>query len=94
MQGRPALRVADDEDGEEVWITAEALARELSASFYDELRLVILEACEGAKAGALGSAAEILAKAGADAVVAHLCMAGCRPPRKSPPAVAPPSTEL
>jgi hypothetical protein len=33
---------------------------------------VILEACEGAKAGALGSAAEILARAGADAVVAHL----------------------
>ena len=47
-------------------------ARELSASFCEELRLVILEACEGAKAGAFGSAAEILAKAGADAVVAHL----------------------
>jgi hypothetical protein len=72
LQGRPSLRVADDEDGEEVWITAEALARELSASFYEELRLVVLEACEGAKAGALGSAAEIFAKAGADAVVAHL----------------------
>jgi hypothetical protein len=72
LQGRPSLRMADDEDGEEVWITAEALARELSASFYEELRLVILEACEGAKAGALGSAAEIFAKAGADAVVAHL----------------------
>jgi hypothetical protein len=72
MSGKPVLRVADDEDDEEVWITAEALARELSASFCEELRLVILEACEGAKAGALGSAAEILAKAGADAVVAHL----------------------
>lgn len=72
LSGRPVLRLADDEDGEEVWITAEALARELSASFCEELRLVILEACEGAKAGALGSAAEILAKAGADAVVAHL----------------------
>lgn len=72
LQGRPSLRMADDEDGEEVWITAEAFARELSASFYEELRLVILEACEGAKAGALGSAAEIVAKAGADAVVAHL----------------------
>lgn len=72
LQGRPSLRMADDEDGEEVWITAEAVARELSASFYEELRLVILEACEGAKAGALGSAAEIFAKAGADAVVAHL----------------------
>jgi hypothetical protein len=72
MSNRPILRVADDEDGEEVWITAEALARELDASFCEELRLVILEACEGAKAGAFGSAAEILAKAGADAVVAHL----------------------
>jgi CHAT domain-containing protein len=72
LQGRPVLRVADDEDGEEVWITAESLARELGASFSEELRLIILEACEGAKAGAFGSAAEILAKAGADAVVAHL----------------------
>lgn len=72
MNGKPVLRVADDEDGEEVWITAEALARELSASFCEELRLVILEACEGAKAGAFGSAAEIIGKAGADAVIAHL----------------------
>jgi hypothetical protein len=72
MAGKPILRLADDSDGEEVWITAEAFARELSASFYEELRLVVLEACEGAKAGALGSAAEILAKAGADAVVAFL----------------------
>src|SRR5262249_56335094 len=72
LAGKPVLRVADDEDGEEAWITAEALGRELSSSFCEELRLVILEACEGAKAGALGSAAEILAAAGADAVVAHL----------------------
>lgn len=72
MSGKPVLRLADDNDGEEVWITAESFARELSASFYEELRLVVLEACEGAKAGAFGSAAEILVKAGADAVVAHL----------------------
>lgn len=72
MKGRPSLRLADDEDGEEVWITAEALARELSPYFFEELRLVILEACEGAKAGVFGSAAEEFAKAGADAVVAHL----------------------
>jgi CHAT domain len=70
--GRPTLRMADDEDGEEVWLPVEKLAGELSASFMDELRLVVLEACEGAKAGMFGSAAEILAKAGADAVVAHL----------------------
>jgi CHAT domain len=72
LAGKPSLRLADDEDGEEVWITAEAFGRELSASFCEELRLVVLEACEGAKAGAFGSAAEILARAGADAVVAHL----------------------
>jgi len=70
--GRPSLRMADDDDGEEVWITAEAFARELSACFAEDLRLVILEACEGAKSGAFGNAAEILVKAGADAVVAHL----------------------
>lgn len=72
MKGRPSLRLADDEDGEEVWMTAEALARELMPHFFEGLRLVILEACEGGKAGVLGSAAEELAKAGADAVVAHL----------------------
>lgn len=44
----------------------------LSGSFCEELRLLILEACEGAKAGMFGSAAEIFAKAGVDAVVAHL----------------------
>lgn len=72
MAGKPVLRMADDEEGEEVWITAEALGRELSTSFSEELRLIVLEACQGAKAGAFGSAAEILARAGADAVVAHL----------------------
>lgn len=72
MKGRPSLRLADDEDGEEVWLTAEALARELTPHFFEGLRLVILEACEGAKAGVLGSAAEEFAKAGADTVVAHL----------------------
>jgi hypothetical protein len=70
--GRPVLRLADDEDGEETWLTAEALGRELAASFCEDLRLVVLEACEGARVGAFASAAEILARAGADAVVAHL----------------------
>lgn len=72
MKGRPSLRLADDDDGEEIWISAEALGRELNPHFYEELRLVILEACEGAKAGMFGSAAEELTKQGADAVVAHL----------------------
>jgi hypothetical protein len=72
VDGRhPTLRLAD-EDGKPVWIKAEALARELAASFGDDLRLVILEACQGAAPGAFGSAAELLARAGAGAVVAHL----------------------
>jgi hypothetical protein len=71
-QGDPTLRVADDEDGEEVWIKVESLTQEFAASFGGDLRLVVLEACEGAKPGALGSAAELLARSGADAVVAHL----------------------
>jgi hypothetical protein len=68
----PVLRLADDEDDEEVWIKAEALAQELAAGFRGDLRLIVLEACEGAKSGVFGSAAEILSRAGADAVVAHL----------------------
>jgi hypothetical protein len=67
----PTLRLADDEDGE-VWLPVEALARELGARFAGDLRLVTLEACEGARAGAFGSAAVEMLKAGADAVVAHL----------------------
>jgi len=70
-EGRPALRMAD-EDEEEKWLPAEVLAQQLAASFRGMLRLIILEACEGAKPSAFASAAEILARAGADAVVAHL----------------------
>ncbi|MDI3285316.1 CHAT domain-containing protein [Polyangium sp. 15x6] len=72
LQGRPVLRLADDHDGEERWITVEALARELQSSFAEDLRLIVLESCEGGKPGVFGSAAEILVKAGADAVIAHL----------------------
>jgi CHAT domain-containing protein len=70
--GHPALRLADDDDGEESWCTAAALGNELAEGFRRELRLVYLEACEGARPGTLASAGEILARAGADAVVAHL----------------------
>ncbi|HRI71063.1 MAG TPA: CHAT domain-containing protein, partial [Polyangium sp.] len=69
---RPELRMADDSDGEEKWIAAGLFAEQLKAHFRDNLRLIVLEACEGAKPGAFASAAEILAGAGADAVVAHL----------------------
>lgn len=70
-QGGPALRLADGDD-DETWLTAESLARELGASFKEDLRLVLLESCQGASPGALSPAAEILTRAGADAVVAFL----------------------
>lgn len=70
-QGMPRLRLADV-DGEESWVEVELLAQQLKAGFRGNLRLIVLEACEGARPGALASAAELLARAGADAVVAHL----------------------
>jgi hypothetical protein len=73
---RPVLRLADDPDRDEqdgqVWVLAEDIARELSAGFKNDLRLIVLESCQGAAPGVLGSAAEIFSRAGADAVVAHL----------------------
>lgn len=71
MDGVPALRLADADD-EETWLPVELLAQQLKATFRGLLRLVVLEACEGARPSAFASAAEILARAGADAVVAHL----------------------
>jgi hypothetical protein len=67
----PMLRLGDTE-GQESWLKVELLAKELEALFRDELRLVVLEACEGARPGTLPSAAALLAQAGAGAVVAHL----------------------
>ncbi len=69
--GVPALRLADN-GGTEVWIPAEIFAQLLAVSFKGDLRLVILEACRGSEPGALASAAEILTRSGADAVIAHL----------------------
>ncbi len=79
VPGRAASAAGDDgalppaelllSDG---WISAEHLAQELAASFRGVLRLVVLDACEGARPAALGSAAEVLASKGAHAVVAHL----------------------
>lgn len=69
--GVPLLRMAD-EDGEEKWIPVELLAQQLRDGFRKSLRLIVLEACEQAKPGALASAAEWLVRNGADAVVAHL----------------------
>ncbi|WP_224360422.1 CHAT domain-containing protein [Hyalangium versicolor] len=69
--GHPTLRLADKE-GQESWLKVELLAQELESLTRDTLRLVVLEACEGARPGALASAAALLAQAGVGAVVAHL----------------------
>lgn len=71
-KGVPLLRLADSEDGDESWLPVELLAQQLKANMKSALRLIVLEACEGARPAMYASAAEILARAGADAVVAHL----------------------
>ncbi|MFY0563722.1 CHAT domain-containing protein [Archangium lansingense] len=70
-KGAPLLRLAD-EDGEETWLEVELLAQQFKEGFRKYLRLIVLDACEGARPGALASAAEWLTRSGADAVVAHL----------------------
>ncbi|WP_437293118.1 CHAT domain-containing protein [Sorangium sp. So ce426] len=69
--GVPVLQFAD-EDGDARWVPAELLAQQIQASLRSYLRLIVLEACEGARPSAFASAAEILARTGVDAVVAHL----------------------
>ncbi|HRI63404.1 MAG TPA: CHAT domain-containing protein, partial [Polyangium sp.] len=66
----PALRAADEAD-EECWLDVEVFAQEIAANLQGQLRLVVLEACEGARQSAFSSAAEIIAHAGVQAVVAH-----------------------
>jgi CHAT domain-containing protein len=68
-RGHPLLELA--KDGTET-IRVEDLADRLASGFRGQLRLVVLEACEGAQPGELASAAEILCRKGADAVVAYL----------------------
>jgi hypothetical protein len=67
----PCLRLAS-RAGEPAELKVELLAQELTAAFRMDLRLVVLEACEGARTGELSSAGEQLAREGAAAVVAHL----------------------
>lgn len=71
-RGNPMLRLADNEEGEPCWLPVELLAQQLEANLKGYLRLIVLETCEGASPGVFASAAEILARAGVDAVVAHL----------------------
>lgn len=70
-EGHPTLQLAD-RHGDNPWIKVELLAKELEPHTRDTLRLVVLEACEGARPGALASAAALLVQAGVGTVVAHL----------------------
>ncbi|WP_437620476.1 CHAT domain-containing protein [Sorangium sp. So ce1151] len=70
-QGRPVLALPGGA-GEPIEIPVQTLADDLVAIFGDDLRLIVLDACEGAAPGVNGSAAEILARRSAAAVVAHL----------------------
>jgi len=72
QEGRPVLRMADEE-GEESWLPVELLAQQLHRTWgKGPLRLIVLDACEGASPGPLASAAELLTRTAADAVVAYL----------------------
>ncbi|REG22475.1 CHAT domain-containing protein [Archangium gephyra] len=70
--GTPVLQLVDAE-GEERWLEVESLVEQIKASgLHKHLRLIVLDACEGAQPGAFASAAELLARTGVAAVVAHL----------------------
>ncbi|WP_437672106.1 CHAT domain-containing protein [Sorangium sp. So ce131] len=69
--GIPEIQLADAH-GEQQWLPAELLGQDLKASLRGDLRLVVLEACQGAQPGAFASAAEALARSGVDAVIGHL----------------------
>lgn len=70
-QRNPVIRLADDADGEKMLLPIEVFAEELRASF-NTMRMIYLQACSGARPGVFASAAELLARSGVDAVVAHL----------------------
>lgn len=70
--GVAAVRLAGREEDSATWLSVELLAQQLKSSLRGFLRLILLESCEGARSSSFASAAEILARAGADAVVAHL----------------------
>lgn len=70
-QRNPVIRLADGADGEKCLLPIEVFAEELRACF-DSMRLIYLQACSGARPGVFASAAELLARSGVDAVVAHL----------------------
>ncbi len=67
----PVIRLSDASYGERSQLPIEVFAEELRANF-NTMRLIYLQACSGARPGAFGSAAQLLARAGVDAIVAHL----------------------
>jgi CHAT domain-containing protein len=69
--GSASLKMAASGE-QEPWYPVRLLAPELKALFRSGLRLIVLEACEGARPGELLSAAEELAQGAAGAVIAHL----------------------
>ncbi|MBZ4417445.1 CHAT domain-containing protein [Myxococcus sp. RHSTA-1-4] len=70
-RGRPQLEMLDD-TGTPDWFDVELLAQDLHEHCREYLRLIVLDACEGAQPGGLVSAAECLAQKAAGAVVAYL----------------------
>lgn len=71
-RGKPSLQLAADPQADGAWMPAALLGQQIASSTKGSVRLVVLEACEGAKPGDFASAAEELARSGVDAVVAHL----------------------
>lgn len=67
--GKPFLQMHQDGDDDNQRLSVELLAQELTGK---NVSLVVLEACQGADPGAFASAAEMLARAGVGAVLAHL----------------------
>lgn len=65
------LLTGDDEEGQ--WVQVEEFAQMIKTrAVGGDLRLLVLEACEGAEPGAMGSAAEHLVRMGVDAVASYL----------------------
>ncbi|HRI70236.1 MAG TPA: CHAT domain-containing protein, partial [Polyangium sp.] len=69
--GFPAIQFAGVDEGSRQWVHAHLIAAQFGESIHKEIRLIVLECCEGAKPSALGSVAESLTQAGVNAVVAH-----------------------
>ncbi len=70
-QRNPVFQLAEEPGEPQQVLPVEVLVEELRASFRT-LRLIYLQACAGGRPGVFASAGQLLARAGVDAVVAHL----------------------